>query len=407
MGNQAYKGTENRKCTMIKKLLRLMIVAGMLMSICPVRMCMTIQTKAENVLFPLEGPLTQENFKEKDLKEMDSLKITAEVVNLQPDKDKKIYQNQEDRQESEENASVGDPTEFMKLSKQETIAATPYPEQNTLQKDILTMLSSNEQNNYNRQKIMLEQQKMDAVTEENVVAKTGVLAQQNVADNNSQTENVQPEKEETEQNETTEAKQVFSTGVLESTQMKAVINATVQGTELVGLEEQAQERKISMEAELARIEKANKIKEQKKIKTAAQLKKDAYKIKLSNQDKNVLLRIVEAEATGEDIQGKMLVANVILNRVNNKKEFPNSVTKVVFDHQGGRYQFSPVQDGRYYKVSVSKSTRRAVDRVLKGEDESKGALYFMARKYASPRNVVWFDNSLTRLFRHGAHEFYK
>lgn len=131
------------------------------------------------------------------------------------------------------------------------------------------------------------------------------------------------------------------------------------------------------------------------------------KIHLSKKDKAVLLRIVEAEATDEDVKGRMLVANVVLNRVKCKTEFPDNVTDVVFDKTGGVYQFSPIQDGRYWSVSISEKTKTAVERVLQGEDCSKGALYFMARKYADSDNVVWFDNSLTWLFAHGQHEFFK
>lgn len=130
------------------------------------------------------------------------------------------------------------------------------------------------------------------------------------------------------------------------------------------------------------------------------------KIKLSKEEKKVLLRIVEAEATGEDLKGKMLVANVVLNRVNNK-QFPDNVTDVVFQHENGVYQFSPIRDGRYYEVTVSDDTRKAVKKVLEGEDESQGALYFISRKKASAKNVRWFDSELTFLFGHGTHQFYK
>lgn len=129
---------------------------------------------------------------------------------------------------------------------------------------------------------------------------------------------------------------------------------------------------------------------------------EAKKIHLSKSDKNILLRIVEAEATGEDIKGKMLVANVILNRVNSKK-FPDNVEDVVF----AKRQFSPIRDGRYYRVTITKETKEAVERVLNGEDESKGALYFMSRRQASPSNVRWFDRDLTWLLEYGTHEFFK
>ena len=127
---------------------------------------------------------------------------------------------------------------------------------------------------------------------------------------------------------------------------------------------------------------------------------------ITEEDKEVLLRIVEAEATAEDVKGRMLVANVILNRVLSSK-FPDNITDVVFQNNGKTYQFSPIKDGRYWSVTVSDLTREAVERVLNGEDYSQGALYFAARKLANPNNMSWFDRELTRLFRYGVHEFFK
>ena len=127
---------------------------------------------------------------------------------------------------------------------------------------------------------------------------------------------------------------------------------------------------------------------------------------ITEEDKEVLLRIVEAEATAEDVKGRMLVANVILNRVLSSK-FPDNITDVVFQNNGRTYQFSPIKDGRYWSVTVSEKTREAVERVLNGEDYSQGALYFAARELANPNNMSWFDRELTRLFRYGVHEFFK
>ena len=42
------------------------------------------------------------------------------------------------------------------------------------------------------------------------------------------------------------------------------------------------------------------------------------KISKPKKEKNIMYRIVEAEAGGEDAVGKMLVANVIINRYNDK-----------------------------------------------------------------------------------------
>ena len=51
---------------------------------------------------------------------------------------------------------------------------------------------------------------------------------------------------------------------------------------------------------------------------------------MSDEDYDTLLRIVEAEAGTEDIKGRVLVANVIMNRVQNE-EFPDNVTEVVWE----------------------------------------------------------------------------
>lgn len=175
------------------------------------------------------------------------------------------------------------------------------------------------------------------------------------------------------------------------------IKAAVNSVNVVGTEE-------------AKENKTHQIisKTSKKQKTSSKKKesKNTPKIKISDQDKKVLIRIVEAEATGEDITGKMLVANVIMNRVADE-EFPDNVTDVVFQSENGKYQFSPIRDGRYWDVPISEESEEAVERVLNGEDSSQGALYFMARKYANPENVKWFDSELTWLFQHGVHEFFK
>lgn len=126
---------------------------------------------------------------------------------------------------------------------------------------------------------------------------------------------------------------------------------------------------------------------------------------ISKKERQILERIVEAEAGGENISGKILVANVVLNRMESK-DFPNSISKVVFAHSGNTYQFSPVANGRFYSVRVSKETKNAVRRALSGEDNSGGALYFAARRYADPDNMSWFDRCLDYLFSYGCHEFY-
>lgn len=118
-----------------------------------------------------------------------------------------------------------------------------------------------------------------------------------------------------------------------------------------------------------------------------------------------LLQIVEAEAGGEDLKGKMLIANVILNRVADER-FPNTIEEIVWQEIGGSPQFQPTMDGRIHTVEITDSTIEAVDRVLAGEDFSQGALYFMARNASESDSIGWFDSNLQLLFEHGGHEYY-
>lgn len=127
---------------------------------------------------------------------------------------------------------------------------------------------------------------------------------------------------------------------------------------------------------------------------------------LSEEELETLQRIVEAEAGSEDEDGRLLVANVVLNRVNSES-FPGTVTEVVFQREHGVSQFSPVANGRFFTVEISDLTVSAVGRALAGEDISEGALFFASRKHADSDKMRWFDEHLTFLFKHGGHEFFK
>ncbi len=122
---------------------------------------------------------------------------------------------------------------------------------------------------------------------------------------------------------------------------------------------------------------------------------------LEDQEYQILLKIVEAEAGGEDLTGRILVANVVMNRVRSDC-FPNTITEVVYQRSGRGAQFSPVSDGRIDRVGISAETVEAVSRALGGEDVSAGALYFRSVNSRSG----WFDHSLNRVLEYGNHIFY-
>lgn len=125
----------------------------------------------------------------------------------------------------------------------------------------------------------------------------------------------------------------------------------------------------------------------------------------TEEDYMSLVKIVEAEATGEDIIGKIMVANVVLNRVESN-QFPNTIHDVIFERYNGRSQFSPVDDGRMESVPLTDSTYEAVERALAGEDYSEGAMFFVAKALATQSAGSWFDDNLKKVTEHGVHEFY-
>ena len=129
--------------------------------------------------------------------------------------------------------------------------------------------------------------------------------------------------------------------------------------------------------------------------------KASSKVQLSDSDYDCLLKIVESEAGICDQKGKILVANVVLNRMSSS-HFPDTVKEVVYQ----KNQFSPVENGSIDQVSVTEETRQAVSLALSGTDYSQGALFFAARRLAGEDNMKWFDRSLHYLFEHDGHEFY-
>lgn len=116
------------------------------------------------------------------------------------------------------------------------------------------------------------------------------------------------------------------------------------------------------------------------------------------EDSEILLKIAMAEAEGETVEGKALVMLVVLNRVWSD-EFPDSIEAVVFQSK----QFSPVcEGGRYYTTEPDKGCYEALELVMNGWDESKGALYFESCEKDS-----WHSKNLEFLYQVGKHRFYK
>lgn len=186
------------------------------------------------------------------------------------------------------------------------------------------------------------------------------------------------------------------------------LNTDSEGQHLAGalLEADVREKQRKQAAAQTQIETLQKQilkerQEEEARKKAEEERRAARRIKYTDEDYQVLLRIVQAEAGICDPKGKILVADVIINRVLSGK-FPDSVKAVVFQPS----QFQPVSNGTINTVKVTAETIECVDRALAGEDYSNGALYFMNRR-ASGSAASWFDRRLTYLFAHDGHEFFR
>ena len=127
---------------------------------------------------------------------------------------------------------------------------------------------------------------------------------------------------------------------------------------------------------------------------------------LPYQEYYTLLQIVEAEATGGDVKSKLLIADVVLNRVADER-FPDTITEVVWQNVDGYPQFSPTADGRMGNLTITESTIQAVRRALDGENIAEGALFFVAPSSANDTSMKWFDDSLVYLYEYGGHAYYR
>jgi N-acetylmuramoyl-L-alanine amidase len=97
-------------------------------------------------------------------------------------------------------------------------------------------------------------------------------------------------------------------------------------------------------------------------------------VTISNEEKDLFARLVEAEAKGESYEGKVAVATVVLNRVESP-EFPNTVTEVINEVVGEAYAFSPVQNGEINKPASDEAIQ-AVEEALTRQDTLNDSIYF-------------------------------
>lgn len=95
---------------------------------------------------------------------------------------------------------------------------------------------------------------------------------------------------------------------------------------------------------------------------------------ISEQEVDLMARLVSAEAGGEPYTGKVAVAKVVLNRVS-ANDFPNTITDVIYEPIKYGYAFTPVTDGRINQPATHEA-RMAVEEALTSKGVNSNWLYF-------------------------------
>lgn len=121
-------------------------------------------------------------------------------------------------------------------------------------------------------------------------------------------------------------------------------------------------------------------------------------LSLSNEEIDLLARLVRAEAQTESFEGKIAVACVVLNRVESP-EFPDSIKEVIYSPG----QFQPVANGEINKPADEESIKAVQAALTEQRQLAPGALFFYNPAIATSR---WLDSRITTLVI-GQHVFKK
>lgn len=107
---------------------------------------------------------------------------------------------------------------------------------------------------------------------------------------------------------------------------------------------------------------------------------------VSEEELDLLIRLVHAEAAGESYLGKVAVAASVLNRVDSP-DYPSTITDVIYQVVGENgYQYTPVANGRI-DLPGDATAAQAVEAALAGWDPTGGATGFYNPKATNDKWV--------------------
>jgi spore germination cell wall hydrolase CwlJ-like protein len=102
-------------------------------------------------------------------------------------------------------------------------------------------------------------------------------------------------------------------------------------------------------------------------------------------DVDLLARLINAEAGDQPYSAKVSVGAVIVNRVKDPR-FPKTIKGVIYQVDGGYYQFTPVLNGWINKPATEECKKAAYD-ALNGVDPTHGGVYYFDD--STTNNWLW------------------
>lgn len=124
--------------------------------------------------------------------------------------------------------------------------------------------------------------------------------------------------------------------------------------------------------------------------------------RFTEEEAELLARLMTSEAAGEGDQGMAYVLMVVLNRVRSD-QFPNTVKEVIFQKRpDGLHQFCPIDVGTFWTMEPSDIAYEIIaDIQAEYFDDAMGALFFCETTHDS-----WHETK-EYLFTYKNHKFYK
>lgn len=129
-------------------------------------------------------------------------------------------------------------------------------------------------------------------------------------------------------------------------------------------------------------------------------------LQTTSKERDLLARLMRAEALGEGDLGMLMVGNVVVNRaLANCLTFKNvrTITEVAYQSPGG---FSSINSPIFYSNPTTIEQNLA-DRIIRGEYyyPATNALWFYAPKTGESCTQTWWDQSLSGRYKN--HCFYQ